>query len=79
MANRFKNPMLRIAYDNACENFRRGIWTRPNGNPHRSATHRDAFWGGYFGDRREPVMGSIAYACYRAGQAMAKTHPGHNQ
>lgn len=70
--NRFKDPALRQAFDNACENYRRGNWNRANGEPHRSATHRDAFWGGFYGDRRAPVYGSIAYACFRAGQAMAK-------
>jgi hypothetical protein len=76
MTNRFRNPTLRAAYDNAVENYRQGHWLRADGTPHRSATYRDAFWGGLLGDRRAPVAGSIAYACYRAGQEMRKESTG---
>ena len=72
--NRFKNPMLRKAYNTmielASDKESELYW---KGEQRTGAIHRVAFWNGYNGNLAIYDTQSIAHACLRAGQDYAKS------
>ena len=75
--NRFKDPLLRRAFDDCVTGFN-DLESEFyfEGEQHRGALHRCAFWDGFNGLDPSPhgdVRGTPAYACRRAGEQCAKT------
>lgn len=53
-----------------------GSMYHKDGTPHRGASHRCNFWGGYYGNTRTPERGTLGYAAFMAGKDFAKKCPG---
>lgn len=75
--NRLFDAILVLAADPSSELYH-------NGEPHRGAGHRAAFWDGYSGmftfsgPRRSAnvIPGTMSAVCFAAGRQYARTNPG---
>jgi len=79
MINRFKDPMMRQAYDACIGNAHKGLFGINEGQQCKGSSHATAFWDGYNGDKTamhnpdDPAFRkTLGYAAYRAGQDYAK-------
>jgi hypothetical protein len=78
MTARYKDRMMQRLYEDmlqAAANPDSELYH--NGNPHRGASHRCAFWDGYAGVRSSQVVPrTLTAVCYAAGKTFARNHPG---